>query len=941
MFFPQYLKQLIEKVESGAITIDTAELEIIAKASAYVRPPLESNVGVLLAWEDRVRELATTVSEFNRALDCEENPTRVLGLGRVAMAVARLLNANAEGKVAFKMGLRLLDLHWVSSAVDSFRKAGQLLASSEPDLAAQAMNCQLECLFLLKRFDEILETAPEVLRFVRQHGFKGIEVSILRYVGTASIDEDSEQAFLTLTEALALRLTLSPEVCKEQRAPSIASLHLGLAGAAAQKGDFQTALSESEKARRIYQNQGNAKNLAYVEALIGVTWVRIGEPERAIAYSAEAARIAEELGMSEEAMRWRGRATALPAEYTGQDFLVQAQHLLEADPSQPDKARERALRTIEEARRTGNDRLESEARNVLAITYLREDKTIQAFFAEKAAVQVAERLNDPLWEAQLRTSLGNILLTLGRSEEAEAEYQRALAEAREVHRYALNGEMRQATTAGIIRIYEGLVHLLAHKWERTAGSLSEERFGELFTLVQEIRAFNLVNWLALEQQIESRESPQLTQKLLGLRSAEVHLEMAALAGGIELSPLFEAQEEARAALQDSITPNAGTILTGVPVLSVKEISRFLEADECLVDFFATAEGIVIIMLGSDGRPRGNFCRWKRQKRIELVKRWQSAVVEPLGITQENTHSFQLRESICAALLEEMDKDFVNEIVAFFDKDHLPRKIYLAPHRELFQLPFWQLAVHVPGASISILPAPNALGLLHQRHRSALQNRLVLGDVTGTLNYVPLEVRSLPNFNNLSCPFDQMIRAVGDANLFHFSGHGQFNASQPYLSGIVAEQKSTGKLGPFDARTRFGESLLTVAHVLAQLHLPDCFLTILSGCSTGIPRIHPASESISLPMAFLIAGARNVIASLWPIHDAAACLLMKAFYDFFLCNDKMLNSPSVALAMARKKLSLMTRKEAIAQLGSDQWVPEADPPFASAVYTMAFEHFGVD
>src|SRR5262249_36061158 len=151
-------------------------------------------------------------------------------------------------------------------------------------------------------------------------------------------------------------------------------------------------------------------------------------------------------------------------------------------------------------------------------------------------------------------------------------------------------------------------------------------------------------------------------------------------GGIELSPFFQAQQDARTVLEDSIiAAGAGTIITGAPVLSTKEIGRFLKPDECLVDFFSTAEGIVIIVLSSDGRPRGNFCRWNRQKRLKFLKRWQSAMVEPPRITVGDIRSFQLRESICATLLEEMDEHLVNEVVALFDKDRLPHKIYLAPH----------------------------------------------------------------------------------------------------------------------------------------------------------------------------------------------------------------------------------------------------------------------
>ncbi|MDP1899419.1 MAG: CHAT domain-containing protein [Rubrivivax sp.] len=54
------------------------------------------------------------------------------------------------------------------------------------------------------------------------------------------------------------------------------------------------------------------------------------------------------------------------------------------------------------------------------------------------------------------------------------------------------------------------------------------------------------------------------------------------------------------------------------------------------------------------------------------------------------------------------------------------------------------------------------------------------------------------------------------------------------------------------------------------------LVVLSACQTGLGAPHPDSY-IGLPQAFTIAGARAVLASLWPVDDLATLRLMKAFY----------------------------------------------------------------
>ena len=55
------------------------------------------------------------------------------------------------------------------------------------------------------------------------------------------------------------------------------------------------------------------------------------------------------------------------------------------------------------------------------------------------------------------------------------------------------------------------------------------------------------------------------------------------------------------------------------------------------------------------------------------------------------------------------------------------------------------------------------------------------------------------------------------------------------------------------------------------------LVVLSGCQTGDPGIYYDGDSLSLAQSFLMAGAKNVIASYWPVSDEATCRFMDTFY----------------------------------------------------------------
>lgn len=56
------------------------------------------------------------------------------------------------------------------------------------------------------------------------------------------------------------------------------------------------------------------------------------------------------------------------------------------------------------------------------------------------------------------------------------------------------------------------------------------------------------------------------------------------------------------------------------------------------------------------------------------------------------------------------------------------------------------------------------------------------------------------------------------------------------------------------------------------------LVVLSACETGLGDLHNFDSVSSLASAFIQAGSKNVIMSLWKIDDDTTAKLIKAFYD---------------------------------------------------------------
>jgi CHAT domain-containing protein/tetratricopeptide (TPR) repeat protein len=126
-------------------------------------------------------------------------------------------------------------------------------------------------------------------------------------------------------------------------------------------------------------------------------------------------------------------------------------------------------------------------------------------------------------------------------------------------------------------------------------------------------------------------------------------------------------------------------------------------------------------------------------------------------------------------------------------------------------------------------------------------------------------------------------------IVHFATHGLLNASRPELSGIV--------LSLVDRTGRPQNGFLTALDTY-NLRL-DADLVVLSGCRTALGRDVRGEGIIGLTRGFMYAGARGVLATLWPVDDAATAELMRAFYAGLLGERKL--SPPAALRAAQHRL----------------------------------------
>ena len=126
---------------------------------------------------------------------------------------------------------------------------------------------------------------------------------------------------------------------------------------------------------------------------------------------------------------------------------------------------------------------------------------------------------------------------------------------------------------------------------------------------------------------------------------------------------------------------------------------------------------------------------------------------------------------------------------------------------------------------------------------------------------------------------------------HLATHGFVNSEKPELSGVqLCPLKGDGTDGVLYSGDVYSLKL-------------NCDLLVLSACETGLGKIMKGEGIVGLTRAFIYAGSRNLLVSLWKVADNSTSQLMVEFYRQLLLKENSGLNYAEVLQKAKQMLIL--------------------------------------
>lgn len=769
--------------------------------------------------------------------------TTVPGIFVLRLEERRAANAGDSVRVAAEKQLEACE--WPAdrrSGVRACRKAVALFAKLGDKFEQSDILFKLGDLEAgLGRGPEALEAYTEALHLAEALRDERLQAIALRAIGfRLTFSGEARRAAEVLSESVRLaRAASHPQV-------EAGSLQL-LGWALWSRGDYEKALEAGERAAAIAHERGDLATEGWAVHLVGLTYATLGDLPRGLDSCRRAAELSRAAGDR------RGEALALS---DAGWILYRADRLESANQT---------LRAVVELQRMMENR-PGEALGLVSLAHVSAalGRRAEAATAYRNALSLARAANFPGFEAHALSGLGRLAAASGDPAGARAFFGEELALRRRLEDPA--GEAQAALALARLDREEGRLDAARERIEAALARLEGLR----------------VRFRSPDVRVFASASSQPLYDF----AVEVLMKLNEVfpAGGFDRRA-FEMAERGRARvlLEDlaGIAVEPGTLRP----LTLAEVQASLPPGVALVSFEADDARLFVFVV-----TRGSFLARRLPVGLPALSTRLENALDLLS-TGDGSGSHLLTQRLYADLVAPW-------------REALPpgtSRLVIVPDGLLARLPFEALEAGGGGSrplveefEMSYAPSASVLARLREQHSHIPRARADLlivanpergrervsllyedeGFVLEPLPFARVEARRVARFGGqgsivLAGPEASVARvaelAPAGFRVLHFATHGLVSQRSPTSSALALAS------APNDPAT----GLLT-ARDIHRLRIPSD-LVVLSACQTARGRILAGEGVQSLARAFLHAGARSVVASLWNVNDEGAPGFMEFFY----------------------------------------------------------------
>ena len=329
-------------------------------------------------------------------------------------------------------------------------------------------------------------------------------------------------------------------------------------------------------------------------------------------------------------------------------------------------------------------------------------------------------------------------------------------------------------------------------------------------------------------------------------------------------------------------------------LACEALLKTIPPNAVFLNYLLTESMLITVVADSGGVIAA--CQTSRTGLDELSSRFQAIVAQAesgrLSFTQADSQMKPVLRGLYAAFIAPWG-NFIRG-----------RSLIISPSGELFHLPFAALlegdTFLAERHTLCFVPSMNLLPWCMRSQPRRGKDVLLMG-----APYTQGKFEDLPGarkeLNSIQRTFDGGTRVLFGRNateqnlrkkvalcrILHLATHAVFVSEAPMKSFVL--------LSP-----SHGDDGFLTGEEVFSLDLDASELVTLSACETGRSRVLKGDEMMGFIRAFMFAGARSILASLWSVGDDATCLLMERFYTHYQAGKGKAKSLQLAQMETRQE-----------------------------------------